>query len=355
MLSSNHPGAPRFLLCLLACCQACRIGVGAEIPGTDRADRARRMLAETGVQGGLVVHLGCGDGRLTAELPANGRFRVHGLDSDEDNVMAARDHVCRRKLSDRVWVDRFAGVRLPYAENMVNLLVAEQLGDVAADEVMRVLVPLGVAYVKTAGGWKRTVKPWPDEIDEWTHWLHASDGNAVAGDTVAGPPRRLQWIAKPSWSRHHNTVPSVSAIVSSGGRLFCIVDEAPSSMHGSAPDQWALVARDAFNGLLLWKRPISDWGWKAWSAEWTCRFTVPTHVPRRLVAVGDRVYVTLGFNAPLSELDAASGEVVRELEGTEFTDEILCRQDRLILALNKAPQEPGESSGPCRIRTASAT
>ena len=41
---------------------------------------------------------------------------------------------------------------------------------------MRVLSPLGVAY---AGG-KRIAKPWPKEIDEWTHFLHGADNNAVA-------------------------------------------------------------------------------------------------------------------------------------------------------------------------------
>jgi len=110
------------------------------------------------------------------------------------------------------------------------------------------------------------------------------------------------------------------------------------------PDKWALVARDAFNGLLLWRKPIPQWGWKTWSAEWTCRFTVPTHIPRRLVAIGDRVYVTLGFNAPLTELDAATGEVRRTFEGTDFTDEILCHEGRLIVALNKARQQPAGAS-----------
>ncbi|MEA3225187.1 MAG: hypothetical protein U9Q07_04490 [Planctomycetota bacterium] len=32
--------------------------------------QAGRILAETGVKGGLVVHLGCGDGKLTAALRA---------------------------------------------------------------------------------------------------------------------------------------------------------------------------------------------------------------------------------------------------------------------------------------------
>ena len=34
----------------------------------DPAEEARQILAATGVKGGLVVHIGCGDGRLTAAL-----------------------------------------------------------------------------------------------------------------------------------------------------------------------------------------------------------------------------------------------------------------------------------------------
>jgi len=316
------------------------------------AASAKQILDASGVTGGLVVHLGCGDGPLTAALweaasreaarSAPGCL-VHGLDPDPANVAKAREHVRQKGLAARVWVDRLAGDRLPYAERMVNLLVSDDLGRVGMDEVLRVLVPHGVACVKRDGRWVTTVKPWPDTIDEWTHWLHGPDGNAVARDTVAGPPRRFQWIAAPLWSRHHNTVPSVSAIVSAKGRLFTIVDEAPASMDGSAPDNWALVARDAFNGFELWRRPIADWGWRSWATGFTCRFTIPTHVPRRLVAVGDRVYTTLGFNAPLSELDAATGRVLRTFDGTEFTDEILCLDGTLILAVNKKAQKPGST------------
>jgi hypothetical protein len=56
-------------------------------------------------------------------------------------------------------------------------------------EVMRVLSPGGVALID----FKKTVKPWPKEIDNWTHLLHGPDNNAVALDSVVGPPRRIQW------------------------------------------------------------------------------------------------------------------------------------------------------------------
>ena len=344
MLSHNHPVLASFLLVIFICCQACFVCLGAEAPDTEQVALARRILAETGVRGGLIVHVGCGDGRLTAALGASERYVIHGLDTSTANVEQARKHVHSLGLYGKVSVAQFDGKRLPYGDNLVNLLVVEYIDNVATDEVQRVLVPLGVAYVKMGETWTKTTKPWPDGMDEWTHWLHGPEGNAVAQDTIVGPPRRLQWIAKPYWSRHHHTAPSVTGFVSAAGRVFYVVDEAPAGMDGSAPDQWALVARDAFNGLPLWRKPMPEWGWKTWSDDWRCRFTIPTHIARRLVAAGDRVYTTLGFNEPLVELDAATGEVLRTFEGSQRIDEILLCNGRLILAQNKDVQRPGVGS-----------
>ena len=102
--------------------------------------------------------------------------------------------------------------QLPYADNMVNLLVSENLGDISLDEVNRALVPGGVACVRRGAKWTRTVKELDSEMDEWTHWLHDPTGNAVGRDRVVGPPRKFQWVAGPLWSRHHNTVPGVSVM-----------------------------------------------------------------------------------------------------------------------------------------------
>lgn len=311
-------------------------------------DEAHAIRELAGFRGGLIVHVGAGDGRLTAALSQAERVVVHGLDTTDEKIVQARQELRRRGLGSRATVARWAPPSLPYADGLVNLMVVEDARQLSTQEILRVLAPRGTALLREASGWQRIDRPWPTEIDEWTHWLHGPDGNAVARDELVGPPRRLQWIAGPLWSRHHNTVPSVTAQVSAQGRMFYIVDDAPASMHGSAPDRWSLVARDAFNGLLLWQRPIADWGWKAWSADWTSRFTVPTHIPARLVASGDKLYATLGFNAPLTELDAATGKVLRTFEGSDFTDEILYENGRLIVALNSKPQKPGpadEKSG----------
>lgn len=298
---------------------------------------AAEILAATEVRGGLVVHVGCGDGRLTAALHADERYLVHGLDADPAKVRRARDFIQSRGVYGPVSVAQWSGDRLPYAENLVDLLVSERPLRLPRAELMRVLAPGGVAYIKHGNEWKRTVKPWPEAIDEWTHHLHGPDGNPVAEDRVVGPPRHYQWTAGPQWLRSHDTDSSVSAVVTANGRLFYIIDEAPISLVGneSPPDKWSLVARDAFNGVLLWKVPIAQWGWREWKDRWYTARTdnLPVNLPRRLVAVGDRVYATLGYHAPVSQIDAATGEVLQEYEGTEDAREILCCDGALVLSV----------------------
>ena len=88
---------------------------------------ARQILDDTAVRGGLVVHLGCGQGELTAALCPSDGYLVQGLDTDPRNVEAARRHVAALGLEGKVSVDSWDGKRLPYADNLVNLLVSEDL------------------------------------------------------------------------------------------------------------------------------------------------------------------------------------------------------------------------------------
>ncbi len=306
-----------------------------------RAETAKELVDASGVTGGLVVHVGCGDAKLTAGLRAGSSYLVHGLDTDAARVAKAREVVRTLGVYGPVSIDRWAGGRLPYVDNTVNLLVVtDPKVVVSRDEVLRVLVPNGAAVING----KRLVKPWPAEIDDWTHWLYGPGNNAVSRDTRVGISRNLQWIDGPLWGRHHNLLPSVSTMVSAKGRLFTIIDEAPIGVRSTA-DKWALVARDAFNGLVLWRKPITNWGWSKWSAlevSGTMRFKGPDQLFRRLVAVGDTVYVTLGFNEPVAAIDAATGKTIRLYKGTENTSAILCAGGRLVLSRNVLGKRPGK-------------
>ena len=300
--------------------------------GSEKA-LAQQILEDTGVRGGLVVHLGCGDGQLTAALHAADAYLVHGLDTDAKTVETARAHVRSLGLYGKVSIERFDGRLLPYADNLVNLVVAEDLGEVPATEVMRVLCPDGVAYIKKGATWSKTVKPRPGNTDEWTHYLHDASGNAVAHDEVVGPPRRVQWIAQPRHTRSHEHIPSLYALVSTGGRIFYVADEGAIGAVNQPP-RWYLLARDAYNGTLLWKRPIA-----AWFPHLVNWGQTPSHLQRRLVAVGDRVYVTLGLHAPLSAVDAATGETLKVYDETRGTEEVLCHNGVLLLAVRSVTAE----------------
>ncbi|MBL7189835.1 MAG: PQQ-binding-like beta-propeller repeat protein [Phycisphaerae bacterium] len=306
------------------------------LPLTVKAQQAQQIFSDTGVEGGLVVHLGCGDGELTAGLYASDSYMVHALDTDPANIERARKHIQSRGLYGNVSVDRLKGRRLPYVDNLVNLIVAEDLGRISRDEVMRVLCPNGAAYIKDDGSWTKTVKRRPDEIDEWTHYLYDSTNNAVAHDTAVGPPRHMQWVGSPRWSRHHDRMASMSAMVSAGGRIFYIFDEGSTAII-QLPPKRVLVARDAFNGVVLWKRSIPSWHthlfpYKSGSAQ----------LPRRLVAAGDRVYVTLGIDAPLTALDAATGKTVCTYDHSDSTQEVIASDGVLFLLIKDPPVKPGQ-------------
>lgn len=303
--------------------------------------QAAQILDASGVKGGLIVHIGCGNGKLTAALRANDSYLVHGLDVDARNVEKAREHIQSLNLYGKVSVEQWRGNRLPYIDNLANLVVSEPGSlpagiEVPMDEVLRVLAPNGVAYIKKGDTWTKTVKPRPKEIDEWTHYLHDASGNAVAADLVVGPPRRLQWVGSPKWARHHDHMASMSALVSAGGRIFYIFDEGPTASI-QLPPKWFLIARDAFNGAVLWKRPISSWYTHLWPLK-----SGHAQLPRRLVAVGNRVYVTLGLDAPLAALDAATGKVIRTYKGTKTTEEVIASEGVLFLLVKDSPTKFNE-------------
>ncbi len=179
---------------------------------------ADAILETAGFTGGFIVHVGPIDGRLTAALKKNSATQVQGIVKSASEVEQARKAIRASAAYGEVAVDQFDGFELPYVDNLVNLLVIEQLSDLPKSEVLRVLVPNGVALIKDdQGKWVKTVKPRPKNIDDWSHYLHDASGNAVAHDDVVAPPRHLQWVGSPRWSRHHDRMASMSACVSSGG------------------------------------------------------------------------------------------------------------------------------------------
>jgi len=366
------------------------IQVPAAPPGKGAApaqDPLRRLIA--GATAPLAARAGLcavvvGDTRasaadLAAALLRETNMFVHVIAP----TPSARDAL-RRKFGGGPSADRFAvaqtpaGDRLPYTDNLLDLLAAAPAsGDQSPAflaECRRVLAPRGMLVlvqphngaaprpVETAlraagfaevrsdvlGGWSATLarKPVPDGMDDWPQFLHGPDNNAVSHDRFIGPPRHVQWTSGPRWSRDHDVTPSIFGLVSAGGRIFYIVDEGPICVvNERLPEKRFLVARDAFNGALLWKYPLQNW--------YSSRLIwghIPASAQRRVAAAADRVYLTPGLGAPVTALDAASGKPVRTYAGTEHTSEIVLEGDLLFLVIRRTSPLEGKTASRDRRR-----
>lgn len=305
------------------------------------------ILQDNGVEGGLVIVIGCESPDSLAELRANDAFLIHGLDAKSEVVAKAREALRDKGIYGPVSVDVFDGKSLPYSDNLANAIVVSRKGakrQVTDEELQRVLAPRGVLI---ESGAVTFTKPVPADTDEWTHFRYSAAGNMVSQDERVGPPKVTQWVSGPIFQRHHGIEPSITATVTAGGRVYYILDDCPNGVVGM-PGQWRIVARDAFNGVLLWKRDMTDWGshsWSYWTESHAARFNHPLHVRKRLVADGDRLYVTLGFNSPVSALDAATGKTIREYRGTQYTDEFVFADGVLYLSVNDKEQKPWDGDG----------
>lgn len=287
------------------------------------ADDAQQIAAAAGFHGGLVIQVGCSDGELTAALRLADNCVVQGVDTDAQRVDAARAVIRKLGCYGPVSVIQWDGKKLPYVDNLASLVVCEKPDGVPAGELMRVVRPFGAVVVRQDGKWSVTVEPQTPGTDQWEQHFHGADNNAVAEDTVVGPPRRYQWRGEPEWQRSHLAMPSINSMVSANGRLFSVEDLA-SAEHPALPGKQALVARDAFNGVVLWKVMFSDW-----HPIYIRNKEMPVQIQRRLAAVGDVVYCTPGYSAPITCFDAATGEVIKRYRQTKGTMEFV--HDRGIL------------------------
>ena len=86
--------------------------------------------------------------------------------------------------------------------------------------------------------------------------------------------------------------------------------------------------------IWIWKRPI-----ELWEGHLRDFRTGPSALARRLVAVDDWVYVTLGYGEPVTALDAATGETVRTYGSSKGTLEMVASGGVLYLVVgDKVPE-----------------
>ena len=264
-------------------------GVGNAASAGEGSDASGAGVVEKcGISKGLCSVLGCGDGSLAVEIAHSSGFLIHVLAPDAAAEAEARRTVEAAGLyGRRVVVERGRVGRLPYADNIIDALVAADLDEaklreLSLAEILRVLRPGGKAlflssksggaslatsalmeFLKGAGtpeissgedaacSWAVLKKPPMPGTDNWTHVSHGPDNNPLSRDEVIKGPYRTQWIGDPFFV----TMPAVSTIA--GGKIFLAMGHIA---HHKREEPWlnTLIARNGWNGTVLWERKLPE-------------------------------------------------------------------------------------------------
>ena len=183
--------------------------------------------------GGLQIVIGNNQVDFAIELSKTGKFGTQIILPDASRLQTERNEIANRNAGSVVSVvaDENGFTAMPYVDNLINRVFIQDLSsaqnkEISAQEIVRILAPLATAYADAAtgnllekaglkangkaGNMSVYTKPWPDDIDEWTHWTHSANGNAVAKDRKVGPPRHYQWFNEPRWQRSHEAASSTS-------------------------------------------------------------------------------------------------------------------------------------------------
>jgi len=209
-------------------------------------DDVRDTLRRLGTRKGICVVAGAAGETLPLELARASDLLVYVQLEDGAKVDALRRAAeAAGLLGTRVYVEKGSLKRLQLANDLADAVLAGPGASRA--EVLRVLRPGGKAIL----GGETVTKAVPEGADEWTHPYHGPDNNPQSKDTLARGPYLTQFMSEPWYS----AMPQFS--VYSGGRVFKIFGERTSTQaHWESLN--SLVALNAYNGTLLWRRKLPE-------------------------------------------------------------------------------------------------
>jgi len=287
---------------LLTCGAILLAGIAGTVSagtGASNRDLAHHLINKVGMSRGLCSLLGCQDSTLALELVQCSQFFVYVQDPHQASVTDAQKTLDINGIyGTRVIIEQKPLDSLPFADNTVDAVLAplgagpatqgagvpHKLKDLSIKQILRILRPGGKAVIGTVkgaeqqltqeeisewilshsaeqtsfkfvqdafGSWVEITKPRPNGTDSWSHWEHGPDNNPVSTDTVIKAPYRTQWIGGPLYSG----MPAITT--AAGGRIFTALGHIA---HHKREEPWinTLLARNGYNGTLLWSRKLPD-------------------------------------------------------------------------------------------------
>ena len=249
--------------------------------------------------GGLCIVIGDVD-TVFAEKYGTINYVVHMLSKDLDSLSVARKLSAQwRQRGAKCHASSWSGKVLPYVDNLANVILLGGSSEVPESELLRVLRPGGVAILGSGKSRRSIRKTEPGGTDQWTHPWHGAAGGLVSDDQKVGVPTGIQWVHGPLFPMDGRKT-STQSVVTAGGRHFAITQNVVDNI-GKPKMAPYLVARDAYNGLVLWQRP-----WMGPSSSQSGRLNP------LIVASSDRVYV--GWFDGIEVFNAANGALIERID-----------------------------------------
>ncbi len=264
--------------------------------GTTVAAEAEAALKKAGLSQGICVVLGLPKADQTgfvADLAKGSRLLVYFQSPSGEEVAAVRKRAAEAGLlGSRIFADQGDWKSIHLADNLAGaVLVAPAAeGSVSREELLRVLHPQGKAILPGA----EIVKPFPQGTDDWSYPYHGPDNNPQSTDRTARAPYLTQFLADPKFC------PSPAVTVAAGGRIFRACGHLAHQANQNALLN-TLLAVNAYNGTILWKRPLSE------------GFMVMRNT---IIATPETLYMADDQSCKL--LDAATGELRGEIKSPDL-------------------------------------
>jgi len=215
----------------------------------DYSALGRQIMAAAGVKGGLIVHLGCGDGVLTAALRISDSYLVQGLDADLASVQRARIEVRDAGLAGPVrlvgppremqWVTGLPFSKKHWGPRIDAMVTAGGRLFTVEDETPSVLFNMVDKWVLIARDAFNGAALWRRELPGWARGVWTP---AARSDVALPAPEGLVLGAYGEMTGAAGGRNGMRVMVAAGERLFVsLAREAPPSMLDAATGEVLLT------------------------------------------------------------------------------------------------------------------
>ena len=215
---------------------------------------AKEIVGSLDSTKGYCLVLDCGQGRLAYEIAKRTEMKIIGLEKDAAKLRIAREKLAEAGLlGERVVVESWDIDDLP--PYFANLIVSDGMlsrGRRSAkdEQIDRVLRPYGGVsmlgkkrFFSSKISWDKNVRGKLDGDGDWTHQYANSRNTACSADELVSGRLGMLWFGEPGPQEMVERHAKVASPLAKDGRLFVQGEE-------------MVLACDAYNGTLLWKRRI---------------------------------------------------------------------------------------------------